>query len=269
MATTSSQVVDTPLIEATFSLDELPSGEKGVLYYRLTLPPGAHLPYLAGPYCGCHDETVTKGVGAEVVQAGTYTVRLDVPVRVHRAGTTELGEVIPSEMVATLMAGDAVLYPDYAASGDLRNTGDGPVTVIGVAIIATAGSGTPLPPIPPGVDAMLLTESIVSDWIGIPPGPLHVAVHQVTLPPETQIGPYQPTGLQALYVASGAIRRSFVSPGDTAPSTPIVQQAGSTTDFVSPSNGVREILASSDEQAAQVTVLIIEPVVSSTSTLAS
>src|SRR4051794_18485098 len=62
MATTSRQVVDTPLIEATFSLDELPSGEKGVLYYRLTLPPGAHLPYLAGPYCGCHDETVTKGV---------------------------------------------------------------------------------------------------------------------------------------------------------------------------------------------------------------
>ena len=152
-------IVDTPLIEATFTAEELPSGEKEAIYYQLTIPPGASLPYLGGPFCGCRSETITAGVGAEVVQSGVYTLRLEAPLRVQRAGSTRPSEEIPAGTEVTLAAGDAVIYPNYAAPGDIRNAGAEPVTLIGVAIIATEGSGTPLPKVPPEVRATLLTHS--------------------------------------------------------------------------------------------------------------
>jgi hypothetical protein len=262
-------IIDTPLIETTFTAAELPSGEKEALYYQLTIPPGVSLPYLVAPFCGCRTETITEGVGAEVVQSGAYTLRLEAPLRVQRAGSTRPSEEIPAGTDVTLAAGDAVLYPNYAAPGDIRNVGAEPMTLIGVAIFATEGSGVPLPPVPPEVQATLLTHSGPQDWEAFPPGPLHVALRQVTLPPGTSIGPYHPVGLQALWIESGLLLHSFLGAGESEPlGGPLTHQTGSTAPFVQPSVGVREILASNDEQPAELLALIIEPAISSVRSLA-
>jgi hypothetical protein len=262
-------IIDTPLIEAAFTADELPSGEKEALYYQLTIPPGASLPYLGAPFCGCRTETITEGVGAEVVQSGAYTLRLEATLRVQRAGSTRPSEDIPAGTEVTLAAGDAVLYPNYAAPGDIRNAGAEPVTLIGVAIFATDGSGVPLPPIPPEVQATLLTHSGPQDWETFPPGPLHVALRQVTLPPGTSIGPYHPVGLQALWIESGPLLHSFLRANESEPrGRPLAHLTGSTAPFVQPSVGVREILSSNEEQPAELLVLIIEPSISSAQSLA-
>jgi hypothetical protein len=263
-------ILDTPLIEATFTGAELPGGEKEAAYYQLTIPPGESLPYLGGPFCGCRTETITKGVGVEVVQAGTYTIRLEAPLRVHRAGTAGPDEEIPAGTEVTLGAGDAVIYPDYAAPGDIRNTGNEPVTLIGVAIMAPEGSGTPLPTLPMGVTTTLLTHTNAPDWEAVPPGPLNVALHQVTLPAGTSVGPYEPVGLQAMRIESGTITRSFVPNGDTVPvGQPLAHQAGSTTPFLRISPGFRETLASSGQKPAELLVLLIEPAGISAQSLAS
>jgi hypothetical protein len=255
-------ILDTPLIEVTFTGEELPRGEKEAIYYQLTIPPGASLPYLGGPF--------SQGVGAEVVQGGAYTLRLEAPLRVQRAGSTHPSEEIPAGTEVTLVAGDAVIYPDYAAPGDIRNTGNEPVTLIGVAIIATEESGTPLPKRPMGVATTLLTHTNAPDWEAFPPGPLNVALHQVTLPAETSVGPYEPVGLQAMRIESGTITRSFVRDGDTVPvGQPLTHQAGSTTPFLRTSQGFREVLASSGQKPAELLVLLIEPAGISAQSLAS
>ena len=63
----------------------------------------------------------------------------------QREGADRPSEEIPAGREVTLAAGDAVIYPDYAAPGEIRNTGNEPVTLIGVAIIATEELRTPLP----------------------------------------------------------------------------------------------------------------------------
>jgi hypothetical protein len=262
-------IIDTPLIEATFTAEELPAGEKDAIYYQLTIPPGASLPYLGAQFCGCSSEPTTAGVGTEVVQSGIYTLRLEAPMRVQRAGATRPGDVIPAGTEITLEAGDAVIYPDYAASGLIRNTGAEPMTLIGAAIVATEGSGTPLPKAPPEVRAMLLTHSISSDWKTFPPGPLHVGLREVTLSPGISIGPYQPVGLQALWIESGTVAHNYVHPGETAPSgKPINQLTGSTVPFMRPTLQLRETFANTEEQPAEMLVLIIEPAVISAQSLA-
>jgi len=262
-------IVDTPLIEATFTAEELPRGEKDATYYQLTIPPAASLPYLGGLFCGCRSETITSRVGVEVVQAGVYTLRLEAPLRVQRAGVSRPSEEIPAGTEVTLAAGDAIIYPDYAAPGDIRNTSNEPVTLIGVAIIATEASGTPLPQVPPEVRATLLTHTSTSDWEAFPPGPLNVALRQVTLPPGSSVGPYEPVGLQAMQIESGTITRSFLPNGDTAPvGRPLAHQAGSTTPFVRSSPGFREILAGSGQKPADLLVLLLEPAVITMQSLA-
>jgi hypothetical protein len=262
-------IVDTPLIEATFAAKELPRGEKEAIYYQVTIPPGASLPYLGGLFCRHSSETITTGVGAEVVRSGVYTVRLEAPLRVQRAGSTRPSEEIPAGTEVTLAAGDAVIYPDYAARGDIRNTGAEPVTLIGVAINATEGSGTPLPALPPEVRATLLTHSSPPDWEPFPPGPLNMTLRQVTLPPGTSIGPYHPVGLQALWIESGPLLHSFLGADESEPrGRPLAHLAGSTAPFARPSTGVREILASNGEQPAEMLVLIIEPAMISAQSLA-
>ena len=262
-------IVDTPLIEATFTAEELPRGEKDATYYQLTIPPAASLPYLGGLFCGCRSETITSGVGVEVVQVGVYTLRLEAPLRVQRAGFSRPSEEIPAGTEVTLAAGDAIIYPDYAAPGDIRNTSNEPVTLIGVAIIATEASGTPLPQVPPEVRATLLTHTSTSDWEAFPPGPLNVALRQVTLPPGSSVGPYEPVGLQAMQIESGTIARSFLPAGETVPrGRPVAQLTGTTSPFVRPSPGLREILASTGAKPADLLVLIIEPAVITMQSLA-
>ena len=117
--------------------------------------------------------------------------------------------------------------------------------------------------------ATLLTYSSASDWEAFAPGPLNVALRQVTLPPETSIGPYAPVGLQAMRIESGTIARNFLPAGETTPrGQPLTQVAGSTTPFVRPSAGLREILVSTGKEPAELFVLIIEPAVISVQSLA-
>ena len=253
-------VVDIPLVETTFSPEELPGGDKEAVYYQLTIPPGESLRYLGGLYCGCRNETITKGVGVEVVQTGTYTIRLEAPLRVQRAGSTEPDEEIPAGIEVTLAAGDAVIYPDYAAPGAIGNAGDEPVTLTGVIINATEGSGTPLPTLPIGVRATPLTHATVSDWDKLPPGPLNVTLRQVTLPPETHIGPYKRVGLQAMRIESGTVLRYLLPAGEATPrGRPQAQRPGTTIPFMAPVPGLRETVAVDGDQPAELLVLIIEP----------
>jgi hypothetical protein len=253
-------IVDTPLVETTFSAEELPGGEKEAVYYQLTIPPGESLPYLGGLTCGCRTEIITKGVGVEVVQTGTYTIRLEAPLRVQRAGSTEPDEEIPAGTEVTLEAGDAVIYPDYAAPGDIGNAGDEPVTLTGVVINATEGSGTPLPKAPTGVRATMLRHATVSDWDKLAPGPLNVTLRHVTLPPETHIGPYKPVGLQAMRIESGTVLRYFLPAGEATPrGGPLAQFSGTTTPFMAPAPGLRETVVVDGDQPAELQVLIIEP----------
>jgi hypothetical protein len=261
-------IIDTPLIETTFTAEELPGGEKEALYFQVTIPPGVGLPYLGGQFCHCHRETIVEGVGAEIVQSGAYSLRLEAPMRVQRAGSTRPSEEIPAGTEVTLAAGDTVIYPNYAAPGDVRNAGAEPVTLTGVAIVATEASGAALPTVPPEVRATLLTYSNSSDWESFPPGPLHLALRQVTLPPGTSIGPYQPVGLQALWIESGPLLHSFLPAGETEPSgRPLAHLTGSTAPFVRPSTSVREILATNGDLPAELLVLIIEPAIMSAQSL--
>jgi hypothetical protein len=262
-------IIDTPLIEATFTAEELPRGEKDAIYYQLTIPPGVSLPYLGGQYCGCSSEVITSGVGTEVVQSGAYTLRLEAPLRVQRGGSTGPSGVVPAGTDITLAAGDAVIYPDYAARGVIRNTGAEPMTLIGVAIVATEESGTPLPAAPPGVRATPLTHSISSDWKTFPPGPLNVGLRKVTLLSGTSIGPYQPVGLQASWIESGTVAHGFLPAGESAPpGAPLMQRTGSTIPFMRPSPGLRETLGGASEEPAEMLVLIIEPAALSAQSLA-
>jgi hypothetical protein len=263
-----SGIIDTPLIETTFTAEELPGGEKEALYYQLTIPPGAGLPYLGGQFCSCHREAIAEGVGVEIVQSGVFSLRLEAPLQVQRAGSTRPSEEVPAGTEVTLAAGDAVIYPNYAAPGDVRNAGAEPVTLTGVAIISTEESGVPLPKVPPEVRATLLTYSDSSDWESFPPGPLNVGLRRVTLPPGTSIGPYQPVGLQALWIESGPLLHSYLPAGESEPSgRPLAHLTGSTAPFARPSTSVREILATNVEQPAELLVLIIEPAITSAQSL--
>ena len=82
-----------------------------------------------------------------------------------------------------MTTGDTAIYPDYAVSGDIRSAGDEPVTVIGMAIVASDGAGTPVTAMLPNVQATALTQTSGPDWAALPAGPLNVALRQVTLPP--------------------------------------------------------------------------------------
>lgn len=262
-------VSDTPLVETTFSPEQLSGDEKEAIYYQFAIYPGGSLPSLAAPFCDCSIKTITGGVGVEVVQTGTYTIRLQAPFRVQRAGSTGPGEEIPAGTEVTLAAGDAAIYPDYAASGDIRNAGDEPVTVIGVAIVATDESGTPVFRVLPGVQATVLTLASASDLAALPAGPLNVGLRRVTLPPGTSIGPYQPVGLQAMQIESGTILRNFLPAGESTPQwRPLPQLPGSTASFVPPAPGLRETLDVEGDQPAAMLVLIIEPALISAQSLA-
>jgi hypothetical protein len=206
-------------------------------------------------------ETITRGVGLEIVQSGQYSVRLDAPVRVQRAGSARQGEIAPDTEV-TLAPGDAIIFPEYAATGDMRNAGDEPLTLFGVVINDMAPSGTPVPRPPSGLQAQPLAHASLSAWEHFPPGLLHVALHRVTLPPGTTVGPYQPVGLQAMYVESGVVLRNFVLAGESAPSgRPLPQFTGLTVPFIALSPDRREILDVEGDEPATLLALIIEPAV--------
>jgi hypothetical protein len=261
-------VGDEVLAEAIFGIDQLPGGDKEVIFYRLTLPPGETLTALAGPSCGCPGWPVSGGVGAEVVQSGAYRLRLAAPIQVQSRGAARV-ESIPAQTEVTLGPGDAAIYPEYTASAEIRAAGDAPVHLVGVAIIGRETSGAPAPMLPDGVRGEELGRSVPSDWDKLALGPIGVSLRQVTLPAGTHIGPYEPIGLEAMRVEAGTISRYYFEPGAAAPTGPAMTwNEGRVSPLLGMRPGMRYDLTSGGGGPAELLVLIIEPAGITAQTLA-
>ena len=258
LASVPGNVVAEVLLEATFPHDELPAGDAEAIFYRFTLPRGARLPYLLGPYYGHRADLATSGVGAEVVQSGAYSLRLNAPIRVQRNGGSVEG--IPARTEVMLGPGDTVSYPDYTEGGTIHNTGDEPAVIVGVAIVGTERSGMPPPKLPATVTVQTMALAGPADWRGLPAAPVTVSLWRLTLPAGASVGPYDAMRLEVLHVESGVIQRSFVRPGETVPrSHPLVQTAGSATGFMILPSGVQPMIASAGDEPARFLALSVEP----------
>ena len=166
--------VDERLLAATFAAYELPAGDKETVFYRLTLPPGASLPVLVGPLAGCWGRLAKVGAGAELIESGAYTLRLDAPIRLQRHGAAAAVVDVPAGTEIVLGPGDPAIYPDYTAPGVIRNSGHEPVVVVGVAINSFEGSGDPNPTLPPGVELQQLASTPSVEWRSLSAGPVTI-----------------------------------------------------------------------------------------------
>ena len=255
----AGNVGDVVLVEAMFGLDELPTGNKDAIFYRLTIPPGESLTALAGQSCGCPGWPVSGGVGAEVIQSGHYRLRLAAPMQVQR-GAVERIETIPPYTEVTLGPGDAAIYPDYTAAEEISVAGDTPVQLVGVAIVGMEPSGAPAPILPASVRGEELSRSVPSDWEKLADAPIGVSLRLVTLPAGTYIDPYEPIGLEAIRVESGTITRYYFASGVAEPTgRPMIWGAGRVSPLLGINPGMRYDLASGDDGPAELLVLIIEP----------
>ena len=255
----SGSMGDMVLAEAVFGLEQLPAGDKEVVFYRLTIPPGAILTALAGPSCGCPGWPVSGGVGAEVVQSGHYRLRLAAPLQVQSRGGARV-EAIPPQTVVTLGPGDAAIYPEYTAAAEISVAGDEPVQLVGVVIMGRENSGAPALALPDGVRGEELSRSVPSDWEKLAFGPVGVSLRQVTLPAGTHIGPYEPVGLEAMRVESGEISRFYFQPGAVEPTLPSMNwNEGRVSPLLGVQPGMRYDLTSGRDGPAELLVLIIEP----------
>jgi hypothetical protein len=219
------------------------------------------LPYLGGPYCGCAEEAIAPGVGAERVLSGAYVLRLDRPFRLRRAGADAEEEVAAGTAV-TLGPGDVAVYPDYAAGGEIRTAGQDELLVLGVALIAkdvSSGRQGALPRTVPSAGPLVVSTSL--DWAKLPPGPVSVVLQRLTLAPGERLPPLQSDGLQAIYVEAGKLTWSFLKPGEATPAmSPGVVSQGQAFPFVYLDGGLRLLLANPYDDPAVVLVVTIAPV---------
>jgi hypothetical protein len=268
MRAAPGHVGDVVLAEAVFGLDQIPAGDKEIIFYRLTIPPGETLTALAGPSCGCPGWPVSGGVGAEVVQSGQYRVRLAAPMEVQRHGAAR-GDAIAAHTEATLGPGDAAIYFDYTAAAEIRVAGDVPVELVGMAIVGSESSGAPAPMLPKAVRGLELARSIPSDWDKLAAGPVGVSLRRVTLPAGIHIGPYEPIGLEAMRVDRGAISRFYFKPGAAEPTGPAMHwYEPQVSPLLGVGPGMRYDLTSGSDEPAELLVLIIEPAGITAQTLA-
>ena len=257
---TAGEVDDELLVEAIFTPDALPAGDAEAIFYRVILPAGTSLPAPAGPFCLCRNDFVVTGVGIEVVQSGTYSLLLETPLRVQRAGASGVAEEIAAQRDVRLGPGDAAIYADYAGQGTIRNAGQDPVVVIGMAVVSREGTGIDLPQLPAGVKVQLLASSLTSDWKMLPPGPVAVSLWRLRLPAGTSVGPYAGAGLEALSVESGSISRRYLRLAEHTPDPPpLVQYPGVQSIFLAPAPGIRRSITSGDADPAVLLALSIEP----------
>jgi hypothetical protein len=264
------RVIDELLFEATFTPEALTVGGIETIYYRVTLPPGISLPYLAGPSCVRRVDVVTAGVGVELIQSGTYALQLDTPFEVRRGGAASEVEKVPAGAEVVLAPGDVATYPDYTGQGTIRSAGDEPVVIVGVAMVSIEGLGVPAPRLPIGVKAEQLTHSVDTDWWSQPGQPLAVNLWRLELPEGASVGPYEGTGLEALLVERGVISRGFLRAGENAPNhIPLLYRAGRSTSFMGPTPGVRRVVANVADEPAVLLALSIEPTGITSATLAS
>ena len=268
MQTAPGRVDAVVLAEAVFRFDQLPPGAREVVFYQLTIPPGVTLTALSDPSCGCPGWPVHGGVGAEVVRAGHYSIRLATSIEVQRRGGAP-GEAIAAHTDVTLGPSDAAIYPDSTASAEIRVAGDAPVELIGVAIVGPDGSVFPAPALPDGVRGEELGRSLARDWEKLAGGPVSVSLHQMTLPTALYVGPYEPIGLEAMRVERGEVSRIHYQPGAEAPVYPLeIWRAGQTSPLLGNTPGMRHALMSVGEEPTELLVLLVEPAGISAQTLA-
>jgi hypothetical protein len=257
---TSGDVDDELLVETVFTPDVLPAGDAEAIFYRLTLPAGTSLPAPAGPFCLCRGDFVAAGVGIEMVQSGTYSLQLETPIQVQRGGVSGRVEEMAARQDVLLGPGDAAVYADYASEGTLRNAGQDPVIVLGMAIVTKEGTGIDLPLPPEGVKIQLLASSLTSDWETLAPGPVTVSLWRLRLPAGTGVGPYAGAGLEALAVESGTISRRYLRLAEHTPGLPpLTQYPGVQSIFLAPAPGIRRSITSGDAEPAVLLALSIEP----------
>jgi hypothetical protein len=244
------------LFVASFSQEELPSGTAEATFYRLTLPAGGSLPYLAGPFCGCGGQTISPGVGVEMVISGQYGVRSETPFRVIRGGKEE---DVPAGFEVVLTAGEVGVFPSYSAAGVYRNAGDGETIVVGVAILSTdVDSGTPVPTMPEGVRAEQLSMASSNEWAELPPGPIDIRLERATLAAGESWPAAEVEGLQTIYVETGSIGFRYFPADQEDPGVNFLNAgAGRTTAFNAVGNDVRRVLDSTGNEAATLLVLTI------------
>jgi hypothetical protein len=252
------------LFRATFAADELPDSDAEGVFYRVTLPPGTSLPYLSGMACLCADAAANTGVGAEVVQSGAFGVRLEAPLFLQRGGFSAQQQEIPAGEDVTLDAGDVAIYHDYAATAEIRNAGSDPAVVIGAAImdldVDGEGESGHLPGLPPEVTGEMLANTLTSDWVAFPPGPVTLTLRRVTLPAGTTLPPYELVGMEAIRVEAGEIGWRFQRPGETRPHGALVYRgAGGTAPFVTARPDLQRFIVTSGKELAVLYVLTIEP----------
>lgn len=250
------------LIDATFTADQLPNGATEALFYRVTLPPDTGLPFLAATNClhSCNKDVVTKGVGAEIVEAGAYEIRLDRPLWVQRAGDPSGNAEIPAGQDVALNPGDVAVFHDYLATGAIRNAGSEPAEILGMAIVDYATGGEPISMLPPGIIGEQMDVSIISDWEALPEGPVTVTLRRVTLPAQTLLPPFGPRGLESIRVERGSIAWTFAHTAEAAEGgLRIHRRAGETAPFAISPHGALRFLESTGDEPAELLVLTIEP----------
>ena len=75
------------------------------------------------------------------------------------------------------------------AQGTLRNAGQDPLVVLGMAIVTKEGTGIDLPRPPEGVKVQLLASSLTTDWETLAPGAVTISLWRLRLPAGTSVGP--------------------------------------------------------------------------------
>lgn len=201
---------------------------------------------------------VAPGIGVELIEEGTYAVRLDAPFTVTRAGMEQEEEIAAGSEV-TLGPGDVARFPDYAAPGEIRSASTDAVSVLGLAILSLEASGTPVPDLPPDINARALSSAFPSDWRKLPPGPVTVTLRRVALPPGAELEPYEPFGLETILVEEGQGSFAFIPAGETEPSQPLVYGPGSSTPLSSVQAGARRVVSNDREEPATLLILTIAP----------
>jgi len=168
-------------------------------------------------------------------------------------------EELAARQDVLLGPGDAAIYADYASQGTLRNAGQDPVVVFGMAIVTKEGTGIDLPLPPEDVKVQLLASSLTSDWETLPPGPVAVSLWRLRLAAGTSVGPYAGAGLEALAVESGSISRRYLRLAEHTPLPPMTQYPGVQSIFLAPAPGIRRSITSDDKEPAVLLALSIEP----------
>jgi quercetin dioxygenase-like cupin family protein len=109
-----------------------PAGSDQPALYRLTFAPGVTF-----------SADATPEISLGYLESGELTFTVDAPVTVTRAGATDApGESVAANTEFTVQAGDYFVFPPQS-SGEVRNDGQDPASLMIASIIPAGGGATP------------------------------------------------------------------------------------------------------------------------------